>query len=461
MNDTTEPDTEKTAAETSPARTALPGEGEWHGRVWRLAAPMILANISVPLLGAVDTAVIGRLPEAYYLGAVAIGAVVFTFIYWGFGFLRMGTTALTAQALGAGDADEVRAALARAMLIAMVLAAAVLVLQWPLGWLAFWLFEASVEVESLAQSYYTVRIWGAPAALANYALLGWFVGMQRMRAALGFQVFMNALNIVLDLWFVIGLGWGVEGVAAATVISEYSAVILGLWMLSRIVAPMGGRFVRARILDRNRILRTLAINRDIFIRTICLLIGFAYFTALGARMGDAVLAANAVLLNFLSIMAYGLDGFAHAAEALVGGAVGARNRKAFRAAVRVTTVWAALIAALVVVAYAVLGTTMIAVLTTLAEVRALAAEYLIWAVAYPAVAVWAYQLDGIFIGATRGPDMRNAMILSLIVFIAATAILVPMWGNHGLWLSMLILAAARTLSLGARLRAVERSVTAQ
>ena len=458
MKDATDPGAERAAAEASAAATALPGEGEWHGRVWRLAAPLILANISVPLLGAVDTAVVGHLPEAYYLGAVAIGGVVFTFIYWGFGFLRMGTTGLTAQALGAGDADEVRAALARAMLIAMVLAAAILALQWPLGWAAFRLFEASVEVESLAQMYYAIRIWAAPAALANYALLGWFVGMQRMRAALVFQVFMNALNIVLDLWFVIGLGWGVEGVAAATVISEYSAVVLGLWMLRRIVAPLGGSFVRARILDRGRLIRTLAFNRDIFIRTICLLIGFAYFTALGARMGDAVLAANAVLMNFLNIVAYGLDGFAHAAEALVGGAVGARNRKAFRAAVRVTTVWSALIAALVVIAFAVLGITLIAVLTGVAEVRALAAEYLVWAAAYPAVAVWAYQLDGIFIGATRGPDMRNAMILSLIVFVAATAILVPLWGNHGLWLSMLIYAAARTLTLGARLRAVERSV---
>ena len=449
---------EATDGPPAPAVPTLPAEGEWHGRVWRLAAPMILANVSVPLLGAVDTAVVGHLPEAYYLGAVAVGAVVFTFIYWGFGFLRMGTTGLTAQAAGAGDADEVRAALARALLIAMALAAAILVLQWPLAWVAFRLFEASAEVETLARSYYTIRIWGAPAALANYALLGWFVGMQRVRAALGIQVFMNGLNIALDLWFVLDLGWGVEGVAAATVISEYSAVVLGLWMLRRMLAPLGGRFVRARILDRDRITRTLAVNRDIFIRTICLLIGFAYFTAIGARMGDAVLAANAVLMNFLSIMAYGLDGFAHAAEALVGGAVGARDRKAFRAAVRVTTLWAALIAGLVVVAYAVLGIVLIAVLTGVAEVRTLAGEYLPWAVAYPVVAVWAYQLDGIFIGATRGPDMRNAMIVSLIVFVAATAVLVPLWGNHGLWLSMLIFAGARTLSLGVRLRAVERSV---
>ena len=458
MKDTANPGDKAPANPATPAVPTLPAEGAWHGRVWRLAGPMILANVSVPLLGAVDTAVVGHLPDAYYLGAVAVGAVVFTFIYWGFGFLRMGTTGLTAQALGAGDADEVRAALARAILIAVALGVVVLALQWPIAWVAFWLFEASAEVESLAQSYYGIRVWGAPAALANYAILGWFVGMQRVRAALGVQVFMNALNIVLDLWFVLELGWGVEGVAVATAISEYSAAILGLLMLRRMLAPLGGRFVRAQTLDRARIVRTLAINRDIFIRTMCLLIGFAYFTAIGARMGDALLAANAVLMNFLSIMAYGLDGFAHAAEALVGGAVGARDRKAFRAAVRVTTLWAALVAVLVVAAYGVLGTAMIAVLTGLPEVRALAADYLIWAVAYPAVAVWAYQLDGIFIGATRGPDMRNAMIVSLLVFVAATAVLVPMWGNHGLWLSMLIFAAARTLSMGVRLRAVERSV---
>ena len=458
MNDPANPGAEEAGTKAPAATSTLPAAGEWHGRVWRLAAPMILANVSVPLLGAVDTAVVGHLPEAYYLGAVAVGAVVFTFIYWGFGFLRMGTTGLTAQALGAGDADEVRASLARAVLIALVLSVGILVLQWPLAWAAFELFEASTEVETLAQSYFSIRIWGAPAALANYAFLGWFVGMQRMRAALGLQVFMNALNIALDLWFVLGLGWGVEGVAVATAISEYSAVILGVWIVRRMLAPLGGQFVRARILDRDRIRRTLAVNRDIFIRTICLLLGFAYFTAIGARMGDAMLAANAVLMNFLSIMAYGLDGFAHAAEALVGGAVGTRDRKAFRAAVRVTTIWAAIIAALVVVAYGVLGDVLIAGLTGLPEVRSLAGEYLVWAVAYPVVAVWAFQLDGIFIGATRGPDMRNAMIVSLIVFVVATAVLVPMWGNHGLWLSMLIFAGARTISLGARLRAVERSV---
>jgi len=448
--------TEGPAAEANPRVTVIPANP--HRQVWRLAGPIILSNLSVPLLGAVDTAVMGHLPDPAYLGGVAVGQVLFSYIYWGFGFLRMGTTGLIAQALGAGDADEVRAALARALVLAALLAGGVLLLQLPIvrGGLA--LFEASPDVESLAHAYYGIRIWGAPAALANYVALGWLLGMQRAGRALVLVAAMNALNIVLDLWFVVGLGWGIEGVAAATLISEWSAFGLGLWLMAGPLRRAGGRWDRARIRDPGRIAGLLRVNRDIFIRTLCLISAFAWFTAKGAEMGDITLAANAVLINFQTFMAYGLDGFAHAAEALVGGAVGARDRAAFRRAVQASSVWALGLALIFAASYALLGKAIIAALTGIPEVRAVAAAYLPWAVASPLVSVWSFQLDGIYIGATWTREMRNGMAVSIFVFLAATWLLLPVMGNDGLWLALLIFMAARGLTLGLWYPRLERAI---
>ena len=303
--------------------------GDWHGRVWRLAGPIILSNVSVPLLGIVDTAVVGHLPGPQYIGAVAVGAMIFSVVYIGFNFLRMGTTGITAQALGANDPDEVRATLARAIIVAVVLGIALVVIQRPIAWIAFPLVDAGDNVESLADAYYSIRIWGAPAALINFAFLGWFIGIQNTRAALILQIAMNGINIVLDLWFVLGLGLGVEGVAYATLISEVGAVVLGVWLMGRSLPAIGGAWRRASIIDGGRTRRLLAINRDIFIRTICLMLSFAVFTALGARLGVTVLAANAVLMNLQVFMAYALDGFAFAVESLAGAALGARDSRAF------------------------------------------------------------------------------------------------------------------------------------
>ena len=430
----------------------------WHGRVWRLALPIIISNISVPLLGAVDTAVVGHLPEPYHLGAVAVGAMIFNFIYWGFGFLRMGTTGFTAQAFGANDADEVRAVAARAMLLGMVAAVVVILIQAPVAYFAFHIVEASADVETLAQEYFFIRIWGAPATLANYVLLGWFLGVQNARAAMYLQIWMNGLNILLDLLFVLSFGWGVEGVALATVIAEYAAAAFGLILAMRLLRGVGGTFRRDLILSAVAMRRMLSVNFDIFIRTICLVFAFAFFTAQGAKFGDVTLAANSVLLNFQMFMAHGLDGFAHAVQALAGRAVGARDRSSFRGAVAASTLWAGAVAIGFAVVYALAGGLIIAGLTGIPEVRAEAARFLPWSIAMPILSVWAYQLDGIFLGATRGATMRNAMIMSVLVYILAWWILVPLWQNHGLWLALSIFMAARGVTLGLKYPALERSV---
>jgi len=439
---------------------ALPASSarHWHRRVWALAFPIILSNISVPLLGAVDTAVVGHLPDPRYLGGVAVGATIMTFVYWGFGFLRMGTTGLTAQAYGAGDFDEVRATLARALLIGLAIGIAVLVLQIPVALAAFAMIEASAEVEELARAYFSIRVFGAPAALCGYAFLGWFLGVQNARATLYMQLCMNGLNIVLDLLFVLGFGWGVEGVALATVISEFAGLALAIWISARMLPGLGGRFVRELITSRAMLRRTLVFNRDVFIRTICLVFAFAYFTAQGAKMGDVMLAANAVLLNFQIFMAHGLDGLANAAQALAGGAVGARDRDSFRASVRVSTLWAVIIALGFCVVFAVTGGAIINLLTGIAEIREVAGEYLLWAIVSPAVSIWAFQLDGIFLGATQGRVMRNAMIVSLGAYVALCWAFIPLWGNHGLWFALIGFMAMRGATLGIRYPALERSV---
>jgi multidrug resistance protein, MATE family len=416
-------------------------------RLWRIAGPIILSNVSVPMLGAVDTAVIGHLPDPAYLGGVAIGAMIFNFLYWGFGFLRMGTTGFVAQAAGAGDAAELRAILGRALLLAIAIALVLIVAQGAIGQAALTLTDASPAVESSAATFFAVRIWSAPATLANYVLLGWLLGTQRAKAALVLQLVMNGVNVVLDLWFVIGLGWGVPGVAAATAIAEYVAAALGLWLILRTLPD--GRWEMPRILDRARILALLRVNRDIFLRTLCLIFAFAWFTQAGARLGDVTLAANAVLLNFQSIMAFALDGFAFAAEALVGGAVGARDRRAFVEAVRAAALFSLVFAVLFTAVYAGLGHWMIDRLTDLVTVRQAAYRYLPWLIVSPLISVWSFLLDGIYIGATRTVEMRNGMIIALVAYLAAAALLVPQWGNHGLWLAFTVLMVARAVPLAA------------
>ncbi len=420
---------------------------DWNRRVWRLAGPIILSNISVPLLGAVDTAVVGHLPDARYLGAVAVGAMIFNLLFLAFTFMRMSITGLAAQALGTGDADEVRACMARSLILALALGGGLLLLQRPLGWGALTLVAASVDVEPLAEAYFAIRIWAAPAVLANFAILGWFIGIRNTCAALIHQLAMNGVNIVLDLWFVLGLGLGVEGVAAATLISELGAAALGLWLVGLNTRRIGGRWRRDLAFDGARFWRLAAINGDIFIRSLCLQAAFALFTVMGARMGDTVLAANAVLMTFQSFISNGLDGFAHAASALAGAAISAGSRRQLRGAVLATSLWALAFALFFTLGFAFFGSSFINLFTDIAEVRATALAYLLWIMLSPLISVWSFQLDGIFVGATRTAEMRNAMIASLAVYGAALAILVPPFGNHGLWAALMVLMAARTATL--------------
>jgi len=430
--------------------------------VLRLALPIIFANVTVPLLGAVDTAVVGHLDEAYYLGAVAVGALIFSYIYWGFGFLRMGTTGLTAQALGAENAGEVKAILFRALLLAGGIGASVILLQAPIVGLAFALIGASAEVEHYAGIYFDIRIWGAPAVLANFVLLGWFLGNQNVRATVFLQIWLNLVNIVLDLVFVLGFGLGVAGVAVATLIAEYSTLVVGALLLRREwrrLDPDGTAPTPvARLLDPDRLKELVVVNIDIFIRTLCLLTGFSWFTATGAAQGDVVLAANAVLMNFMTISAHALDGFAHAIEALVGRYKGRRDRAGFRAAVVAGTVWAAGVAAVFCLVWFLAGPLIIDVLTGIEAVRETARTYLVWVALMPAVAVWAFLLDGIFIGATRTADLRNMMIASLVVGVASMHWLTDLYGNTGLWLGLLIFMGARGVTLGLRYLPLERSI---
>jgi MATE family multidrug resistance protein len=436
-----------------------PAERSWNHRTWALAGPIILSNVTVPLLGMVDTAVVGHLPDPRYIGGVAIGALIFNFVYWGFGFLRMGTTGPTAQAWGAEDPAEIRAVLARALLLAFGLGAVLLLVQGPVGTLAFRLLHASAGVEAEGAAYYAVRIWGAPAALANYVLLGWFFGLQNARWPLVLQIFMNGLNIVLDFVFVMGFGWGVEGVAAATLIAEYAALGLGLLLVAKRLRMLPAGIATARILDGARFRRMLAVNRDIFIRTLLLITSFALFTDRGATLGDETLAANAVLLHLVSISAFGLDGFAHAAEALVGGAVGRRSRADLSGAVRAAMRWGGITAVLTAAAFAVAGGLLIDLMTTIPEVRLLARNYLVWAVAMPLVSVWCYLYDGIFLGATRTHEMRNAAIVTTALYVAALWTLLPLWGNHGLWLALLLMNVLRGLTLAAYYPRLARGVS--
>jgi len=406
----------------------------------------MISNVSTPLIGIVDTWIVGRYPNATYIGAVAVGALIFTFVFWGFGFLRMGTTGLTAQACGAGDQDEVAAWLGRSLLIAAAAGMGLILLQWPIRQCAFALIGATPEVERLARGYFDVRVWAAPATLANYALLGWFIGLGRAKIGLALQLILNITNMVLDLTFVLGLHWDVRGVALGTSLAEYVAAAAGLVLAARHLRRLGGRIHWARVLDPARLKRAFVVNGDIMIRTLALITVFVWFTSQGARQGDATLAGNSVLMQFISACAFFLDGLAFAAEALVGRAMGAAQREGFTLAARMTTLWAAGIAIVLTGVLFLCGPLLIDGLTVDSNARAAALAYLPWAAGAPLLGVWAFQLDGIFIGATRTADMRNAMLVSLAIFLLAWWLLLPL-GNTGLWAAFYVHYLARTGSL--------------
>ena len=423
---------------------------------WRLAWPLILSNLSVPLLGIVDTAVVGHLDSPRYLGGVALGALVMSVLYWMFGFLRMGTTALTAQALGAGDVAELRTALGRAMLLAAGLGLLVILLG-PLVIVASErLFAPTPDVAAEFERYLAIRMFGAPAALANMVLLGWLLGLQDSRRPLLLMILTNGINAALAVALVFGLGLATRGVASATVLAEYGGLALGLWTVGAEWRRQGGWPGWPALLVRERFHRLLLVNRDLFLRSLMLEAAFLAFAAIGSRQGEAVLAANAVLMNFFTAAAYGLDGFAHAAEAMIGKTVGARDRPGFQAAVRASFSNAALLAVAMTAAFALAGNWGVRLMTSLPEVRAEALAYLPYAVGVPLVSVWAFVFDGIYFGATRTAELRNGMAVALALFAVAAAALVPLLANHGLWLAFLLFLAGRAAILAVIYRRIER-----
>ena len=419
--------------------------------------PIVLSNATIPILGAVDTAVIGQLGQAAMMGAVALGAVILASFYWIFGFLRMGTTGLVAQAHGAGDRAEVSAVLIRALLIGLTAGMVIVVAQGALFWAAFKLAPASPAVEGFAQTYLSLRIWGAPATIALYAVTGWLIAVERTRSVLVVQLLMNGLNVGLDVWFVLSLGWGVQGVAVATLIAEWSGLAMGLW-LCRDALGWAALRDRARIFDAARLARMLAVNSDIMVRSVVLQGSFTAFVFLGAGLGDATLAANQVLMLFLEITAFALDGFAFAAEALVGAAIGAGTRGGVRQAGILASEWGFGGAVLLALGFWLLGPWIIDLMTTAPEVRAIARLYLPWLAVAPVIGIASWMLDGIYIGATWTRPMRNAMLQSVGVYAVAVAVLVPAFGNHGLWAALMVLNIARAVTLGLRYPALERQV---
>lgn len=425
-----------------------------HRRLLNIAVPVVLSNMTIPLLGAVDTAVVGQMGQAAPIGAVGLGAIILTGLYWIFGFLRMGTTGLASQAIGAGDRAEADALLTRALLVAFAGGAAIIALQWPLFAGAFLLAPASDEVEAMARDYMAVRVWSAPALIALYGITGWLIAAERTRAVLAIQVVMNGMNVVLDLWFVLGLGWGVQGVAVATFLAEWSGFALGLWFCRD--AMLRGHWKDwPRVFDAARLRRMGVVNGDILIRSLLLQAIFVSFLFLGAGLGDVPLAANQVLLQFLHITAYALDGFAFGAETLVGQATGARRRAALRRAARLASLWGLGTGAALASVFALAGPAIIEVMTAAEPVREAARDYLPWVVLAPLLGAASWMLDGIFIGATRTRDMRNSMALSAAIYAVAVLALTPAFGNHGLWAALIISFVVRGVTLWLRYPALE------
>jgi MATE family multidrug resistance protein len=408
---------------------------------------MMLSNISVPLLGMVDTGVTGHLDSPVYLGAVAIGATIFGFIYTGMNFLRMGTTGIAAQRFGADDNDGLRVSLGQAVIVAMLIAGLLVALQVPIGTLAMRLLGGEPDVQQYALEYFSIRIWSAPGTLVNYVLIGWFLGLQNARVPLLIFLTINITNVVLDLVFVLGLGMKVDGVALASVIAEYTGLVIALLFVARALRQRAGHWPLPRLFRIRAYAAFFSVNANLLVRTLALMFTFAFVTAQGARLGGLILAANAVLMNIQLLTSMALDGFAHAAEALVGRAIGERNRDALQRSVSLALKWSLIFAAGFSLLYLLAGPQMIRILTDLPDVRETAIEYLPWLILSPLVSVWSFLYDGVYVGATRAREMRNIMVFSTFVVFLPAWFLLQGLGNHGLWLAFTLFMASRGIGM--------------
>lgn len=445
-------DAHRTARYTRPMSPPAPGAPFTVDSrvVFRIAVPMTLAFMTTPLLGAVDTAVVGQLGDPALLGGIAVGALIFDVLFSTFNFLRSGTTGLTAQALGAGDRHAMSVTLLRALLLAVGLGLSMVLLQGPVLAASIAFVDPSGAVAEATAMYFAIRILSAPFALANYAFLGWLLGLGRSGLGLALQIFLNGVNIALSITLGLWAGWGIAGVAWGTVIGEVAAALVG-GAVCFALGREGFANVMGDLFDRDGFRRMIAVNRDIMIRSFALLFAFSLFTRTGARFGDVTLAANAILMNLFLIGGYFLDGLATAAEQLAGRAVGAGRRREFVDAVRLTVIWGFVFAGVASAVFLLLGEPIVNLMSTSPEVRADAIAYLPWAAMTPLAGVLAFQMDGVYIGATWSREMRNMMLASLVAFVVVLAAAVPLIGNHGLWLALTVFLGARGLTLAGRL----------
>tara|TARA_R110002073_G_scaffold121834_4_gene264585 strand:- start:5442 stop:6827 length:1386 start_codon:yes stop_codon:yes gene_type:complete len=415
--------------------------------VIKRALPLVLANATVPLAGVVDTFVLGLSGDKSDLGGVALGGAIFSVFYWSFYFLRMGTTGLTAQADGANDRAETQRILIRAAAIAALLGITVWLLRHPVAWGGFALLQGEAGVEAKGADYLLARAWGAPAALATFALTGWLIGLGRNSATLAIYAVFSGINIGLDLWFVLGLGYGPGGVGAATAIAEWAGLLVGLGFVGHALMRQGGWASgvrnRASLLDRHAIAQMFNVNINLMIRTWSLVIGFTWFANAGARQGTAILAGNHVLLQVITLWAFVLDAFAFVAETEAGRAYGRRSLDGLRRAVRLTGEPMFAAGAIFAVLTWLFGAQLLSLLIEDAEARAAAIRYLPWCAIVPFLGAGAWLMDGVFIGTTSGKILRNAGLASLLVYLIADALLATPLGNHGVWLAFLIFYIAR------------------
>lgn len=425
-------------------------------KIWGIAWPAILSNISIPVMGLVDAAILGHLGSTHYLGAVAIGSALLSFLYWGFSFLRMGTTGLVARAMGAGNPQQASLVLAQSAVLALILSATVLLLN-PL-WLSagFALMSPQPELQSLANSYASIRIYSAPAVLLTYTIVGWFIGRQDTRWPMLIVIVTNGANIGLDFLLIMGMGLHSDGAAMATVMAEYLGCALALVAVWHKLPALPSSWIYRQLTVVSAYKQLLRSNRHLFFRTVSLLFSFAFFTAMGNKLGGDYLAANALLLQLLMLAAYGMDGFAFAAEGLAGSRLGARDLSGFYFAVRRCGWWCAVSAGVMSLIFLTLHTALFSLLTDIPGVRQLMSQYYLWLVLLPLVAAPSYLLDGVFIGSTETRYMMTTMLFSVFIVYLPVWYVTREWGNHGLWLAFTAFNAARGISLYRCYRSLSR-----
>lgn len=418
----------------------------WHARVWRLSVPVILANLSPPLVGLADTAVMGRMPDASHLAAVTLGAVVLSSIYWLFGFLRMGTTARVAQAYGADDTQELFACCLRAALLALGLTAVLFALSPGFLLLARLAFDTEPAVETMSQSYLAIRLLGLPAYLLQLVLLGALFGLQRMTLAMALMVALNGLNLGLDVLFVVHFGWGVDGVAWGTVLSEWLIVLITLPIVARLVRPKTD-LNRGLFWDTTRWRSLFGMSQDLFIRTLFVQLPFLANVKLATQLGTTIVAGNAILMQLFFVSTFALDGIAHAAESLAGYAVGRNDRAYLQQTLVYSALWATIFALLLSLIFACFADSFIDFMTTIEPVAQSAKTYVGWLIALPLLGVFAFLFDGLFIGAGATRELRNSMVLAASAYIIMVAATLPSAGNNALWLAMAVFMVVRSATL--------------